>query len=152
VASISLAKAKSIADPIKQRATYEKIITDSTTVGETYTAIKAIVALGQLTGLDYTPQDKNRLIQSYHYLHKAGFIMLFNSCHTILWRIFEHEQDLTNLLQLFKYSSLVWRLRGRDKNERDAVKQLQTYTTTQKIDVAPSSQIMAYYLFRSTSS
>lgn len=151
VASIALDRAAKTSDPIKRREMYESIITEANINGDTYNAIKAIVALAQTSATGHTPQDKSRLIRAYHYLYKGGFLYLFNRCHQALWNIFEKERDLTNLLQLFKYSSLVWRLRGRDKLEREAVQRLQAYTTGQAIEVSASTQTMAYYIFRSTS-
>lgn len=152
VASIALERARKETNPATQRTMYENIISEANNNGDTYNAIRAIVALGGATTGNHTQHDKTRLIQAYHYLYKGGFLYLFNSCHHALWRIFEQERDLTNLLQLFKYSSLVWRLRGTEKPERDAVHRLQAYVTGQAIEVSASSHTMAYYIFRSNNS
>jgi predicted phosphodiesterase len=149
VSSIALERASNTSDPIKRRAMYEKIITEANDNGDTYNAIRAVVALGQITEINHSQLDKSRLISAYHYLYKGGFLHLFNMCHRALWAIFEKERDLTNLLQLFKYSSLVWRLRGKDRQELDAVMRLRVFTAAQSIEVPSSSQTMAYYIFRS---
>ncbi|UVL13252.1 metallophosphoesterase [Pseudomonas atacamensis] len=151
IASIALDRAANTDDPIQQRAMYEKIITEANNNGDTYNSIRAIVALGEIRGITHSQLDKRRLISAYHYLYKGGFLHLFNMCHKALWSIFEKERDLTNLLQLFKYSSLVWRLRGKDKQERDAVKRLKSLTSGKSTEVSASSQTMAYYIFRSNS-
>ena len=44
-----------------------------------------------------------------------------SKCHRILWAAFEVNNDYVNLLQLFKYSSLYWRLRDEQKPELEAM-------------------------------
>ena len=148
--SIKLETARHEPDSIKQRGMYESILAQANSEGHTYDSVRAIVALGSASSNGNAPQDKSRLIQAYHYLYKGGFLYLFNSCHDALWKIFEEERDITNLLQLFKYSSLVWRLRGIENRERDAINKLKSYVLGQAIEVTAASQTMAYYIFRST--
>ncbi|WP_446431683.1 metallophosphoesterase family protein [Pseudomonas sp. 1121_17] len=150
--SIKLEKARKEQDPGTQRSMYESILLQANSDGDTYDATRAIVALGVANADRHTSQDKSRLIQAYHYLYKGGFLYLFNSCHDALWTIFEKEHDMTNLLQLFKYSSLVWRLRGDESRERKAINKLRSYVSGQAIEVSASSQTMAYYIFRSAPS
>ncbi|MND96473.1 hypothetical protein D3C76_657490 [compost metagenome] len=148
--SIKLERARNEPDSVAQRGMYESIMAQANSKGETYDSVRAIVALGSANSYGNASQDKNRLIQAYHYLYKGGFLYLFNLCHDALWRIFEQERDMTNLLQLFKYSSLVWRLRGIENREHEAIKKLKSYVSGQAIEVTASSQTMAYYIFRST--
>ncbi len=149
--SIKLEKANEETNPLKQKGMYEDIISQAHSNGDTYDAMRSIVALGKATKDEYTPQDKNRLIQAYHYLYKGGFLYLFNNCHDALWNIFEKERDLLNLLQLFKYSSLVWRLRGIENLELEAISKLKVYVANHAVEVSTPSRGMSYYIFRSTS-
>lgn len=148
--SIKLDRAKKESDPVIQRGMFESMLQVAASEGATYHAMRTIVALGVASSGSHTPLDKSRLIQAYHYLYKGGFLHLFNSCHDALWKIFEREGDIDNLLQLFKYSSLVWRLRGIDTRERDAINKLKAYVAGQAIQVTASNRTMAYYIFRST--
>lgn len=148
--SIKLEKARKEKDPVTQRVMFESILQKATKEGDTYDAMRSMVALGVASASNHTSIDKSRLIQAYHYLYTGGFLHLFNSCHDTLWGIFEREGDMDNLLQLFKYSSLVWRLRGLDGRERDAVNKLKSFVAGQAIQVSASNNTMAYYIFRST--
>lgn len=65
-------------------------------------------------------RDISALISIYHHLHHDNS-NLHSKCHRILWAAFEANNDYINLLQLFKYSSLYWRLRDEQKPELEAV-------------------------------
>ncbi|MCW0400488.1 hypothetical protein NB688_003201 [Xanthomonas sacchari] len=65
------------------------------------------------------------LINIYHHLHHDNMMSLHAKCHRILWKVFYLNMDYANLLQLFKYSSLYWRLRDEQKAELAAVKKFE---------------------------
>lgn len=71
------------------------------------------------------PKEISALISIYHHLYHDNLTYLHSKCHRILWAVFEQKNDFINLLQLFKYSSLYWRLRDNQKPELDAVKKFQ---------------------------
>lgn len=63
-------------------------------------------------------------VRAYSYLHNQRLDSLFESCHMLLWDVFKLRGDEGNLLTLYRYSSLVWRLRRKIKTEqkyRDAL-------------------------------
>ena len=64
------------------------------------------------------------LTKAYTYLHGQRFDDLLDRCHEILWRTFEAYGDTQRLLRLFKHSSFLWRLRGRDEKESEYLKRL----------------------------
>lgn len=66
-------------------------------------------------------KETSSLISIYHHLHHDNLRLLHSQCHRILWKIFESKNDYVNLLQLFKYSSLYWRLRDEQKPELDTL-------------------------------
>ena len=66
------------------------------------------------------------LISIYHHLYHDNLTPLHSKCHRILWAAFEVNNDYINLLQLFKYSSLYWRLRDEQKPELEAVNKFKT--------------------------
>jgi hypothetical protein len=74
---------------------------------------------------------------------------LFDRCHDALWRAFENEKDTTNLLTLFRYSSLYWRLKGRDSMEAHYLRKLaKTVGQTISEKVSNLTREAAYYLVR----
>ncbi|MBF8661566.1 SIR2 family protein [Pseudomonas putida] len=66
-------------------------------------------------------KEISALISIYHHLHHDNLSNLHEKCHRVLWGAFERNNDFINLLQLFKYSSLYWRLRDNQKPELDAL-------------------------------
>ncbi|GLS21596.1 hypothetical protein GCM10007874_46130 [Labrys miyagiensis] len=64
-----------------------------------------------------TVDEKARLVEAYHFLYNERLFTLFDRCHEALWRIFERSGDLVNLLNLFRRSSFIWRLNGREAQE-----------------------------------
>ncbi|MFW9082066.1 hypothetical protein ACOI9X_22760, partial [Pseudomonas sp. P2757] len=71
-------------------------------------------------------KEISTLISIYHHLHHDNLTPLHSKCHRILWAAFEVNNDHINLLQLFKYSSLYWRLRDEQKPELEAVNKFKT--------------------------
>lgn len=67
------------------------------------------------------PKEISALISIYHHLHHDNLSNLHEKCHRVLWTAFERNNDFINLLQLFKYSSLYWRLRDNQKPELEAL-------------------------------
>ena len=63
-------------------------------------------------------------ISAYQYLHNQRLDALFKSSHSILWQHFSEIGDSENMLNLFKHSSLVWRLRGKLEEEKKYMQDL----------------------------
>ena len=66
-------------------------------------------------------RDISSLISIYHHLHHEDMPVLHATCHRLLWSAFELNADYPNMLQLFKYSSLYWRLRDEQDKELKAL-------------------------------
>lgn len=77
--------------------------------------------------------DVSALISIYHHLHHDNLTNLHSKCHRVLWAAFEANNDYINLLQLFKYSSLYWRLRDEQKPELEAVNKFKTLVMPETI-------------------
>lgn len=78
-------------------------------------------------------ENISRLIKIYHHLHHDDMNRLHARCHKILWTAFYRNEDHINLFQLFKYSSLYWRLRDEQQAELDAVKKFEEIDINKKI-------------------
>ncbi len=61
---------------------------------------------------------------AYSYLYNQRIDALFDSCHEILWRAFQAEEDYDNMLRLFRHSSLIWRIREKFDLEKKYMDQL----------------------------
>lgn len=88
-----------------------------------YNQTRAIIELSQLTP---TLGDKEmlQLMNAYYFLFNERMPSLFDRCHKALWDGFVSRGDAKNLISLFRYSSLNWRLRGREDNERKYIQRL----------------------------
>ncbi|MGP4957392.1 SIR2 family protein [Pseudomonas helleri] len=116
---------------------------------ELYNQIRATLryADSQLTvrgSLD--SHDLSALLSIYHHLHHDDLTNLHSRCHRILWAAFEANNDYPNLLQLFKYSSLYWRLRDEQKPELEAVRKFQALALPENI--AERDPAVSYYYGR----
>jgi hypothetical protein len=84
-----------------------------------YNRVRGIVGLAerrsQSSGL--SEADRSRLIDAYHFLYSERLVNLFERCHEALWNEFERSGQIGNLLNLFRHSSFIWRLNGRESTE-----------------------------------
>ncbi|MFM1356545.1 SIR2 family protein [Yersinia enterocolitica] len=105
---------------------YEKI---TTTENDGYTKIRSFlrkinIILNNKPSSDISLQDKIFLYKAYSYLFNQRLDNLLESCHGILWRIFTDQKDYQSLVNLFKYSSLIWRLNSNSDTELSYARQL----------------------------
>ncbi|MBS9761255.1 metallophosphoesterase [Pseudomonas asiatica] len=125
--NIGFSRIKSISDPDQKADTLYKLVREAKQNQDHYNVMRGMIALGELATkgqILLTLQDKNELIKIYHYLYNEGFYTQFNKCHDILWHIFSADKEIHNLLQLYRYSSLSWRLRGKEEREMSSLKRL----------------------------
>lgn len=97
----------------------------------TYTRIRALVSYGRK--LFNTSPEKlmtggllTTIVDAYRYLFIQR-ISLFNRCHELLWDIFIMFAKLPDLYQLYKTSSIIWRLNGDSEREHKYSKELMVY-------------------------
>ncbi|HCM9322031.1 SIR2 family protein [Enterobacter asburiae] len=111
----------------------------------TYTRIRALVSYGRK--LFNTNPDKlmtggllTTIVDAYRYLFIQR-ISLFNRCHELLWDIFIMFAKLSDLYQLYKTSSIIWRLNGDSEREHKYSKELMMYARNHDQD---SSEYFKY--------
>jgi hypothetical protein len=86
-----------------------------------YNFVRALleeVKLAQKASRVVTRQQIDECVRAYSYLYNERIGGLFATCHNVLWKVFKSNNDQQNLLTLYRYSSLVWRLRGEDDKEK----------------------------------
>jgi tetratricopeptide (TPR) repeat protein len=113
-------------DPKEELRYIDKILK---TEKEGYQRIRAIVAKAQILvrqkkECDLRPTELVDLAKAYTYLHAQRFGALFDHCHSVLWDVLEIRGDSQRLLRLFRHSSFLWRLRGREEQESNYLKRL----------------------------
>ncbi|MBY5705832.1 hypothetical protein HFO38_24465 [Rhizobium leguminosarum] len=94
------------------------------------------------------PGDLTRLINCYQFLLSERVPWMLDKCHRILWRAFVARREWTNLLTLFRYSSVIWRLRGDEKKEGDYLEQLQAALQESGIKELPNNPLTQYFKAR----
>ncbi|WP_409280890.1 SIR2 family protein [Pseudomonas defluvii] len=90
--------------------------------------------------------DLSAVLSIYHHLHHDDLTNLHSRCHRILWTAFEKNNDYSNLLQLFKYSSLYWRLRDEQKPELEAVRKFKALALPENLP--ERNPALSYYYGR----
>lgn len=88
-----------------------------------YNQTRAIIDLAQLSTY-LGDKEMIQLMGAYYFLFNERIPSLFDRCHKALWGGFESREDAKNLLSLFRYSSLNWRLRGREEFEAGYIERL----------------------------
>ncbi|MFA5962508.1 MAG: metallophosphoesterase [Sphingomonas sp.] len=116
-----------------------------------YNNVRAIVNLAQRHKGPHplSSADRTRLMDAYHFLYDERLGLLFNRCHEALWADFERTGEILNLLNLFRHSSFIWRLAGRDDMEATYLAKLvKRFKEVLAIDTINSSRDGAYFIVR----
>jgi tetratricopeptide (TPR) repeat protein/predicted MPP superfamily phosphohydrolase len=97
----------------------KQIVVTQKKTGDFYNAARAIVELARQPGAveRLTAEERTHLIAAYHFLFHERLYNLFDKCHGALWKLFSHDGDAASLLTLFRHSSFIWRLNGREEQE-----------------------------------
>jgi predicted MPP superfamily phosphohydrolase len=84
-----------------------------------YNSVRAAVELAERRSRSSRlgEAERSRLIDAYHFLYSERLVSLFDRCHEVLWNEFERSDQIANLLNLFRHSSFIWRLNGRESTE-----------------------------------
>lgn len=127
--SIALSRAYLIDDDVEKVTVLRAIARSAKEIDDVYYIARSMIALGKVylkpkSGVKLTTPEEHLLIRLYHYLYNERFDALFSQCHDILWKIFAEKRDYENMLQLFRYSSLLWRLRGKESLEKKTLGRL----------------------------
>ena len=98
--------------------TLKHVVRNARSRDDFYNFARAMVDLAaQTSPARLTIEERGRLIEAYHFLYNERLYDLFDRCHEALWELFEVQGDRANLLNLFRHSSFIWRLNGRDRLE-----------------------------------
>lgn len=121
--------------------------------GDFYNSARSIIDLANLPGADrsITSEEKSRLIEAYHFLYNERLFDLFDRCHDALWGVFESAGESANLLNLFRRSSFIWRLNGRDAQEAKYLSKLMGMVhEIITIGISQANRDGAYFIVRVT--
>lgn len=111
--------------------------------GSNYNKVRAIVkkSLDSLTdgkGI-ISLEDLNLLNFSYSYLYTQRLGSLFDDCHSALWIYCTRENRIQDLLNLFKHSSLIWRITDDTELEKEYFLKLDGFVSNQTKLIASDS-------------
>lgn len=118
--NIAILLADKCASPEQEISHLERVLRGTERNYNFYRAIvaKATAVNNIATSAELKPLEKQALTSAYSYFHAQRFNNLFDSCHESLWRLFEADHNDVGLLQLFRHSSFVWRIRGEERKEK----------------------------------
>lgn len=100
-------------------------------------------------GLAITNPEVAQLIICYQFVLKERVPWMFNSSHAALWHVFTERGDWENLLTLFRYSSMIWRLRGDDSKEQVFLSKLEEILRIVPGETVRRNKVSHYYYARS---
>jgi predicted MPP superfamily phosphohydrolase len=107
----------------------DKIILESK--DDIYNKIRALVVkseiiLGTKKVEDITSDDLLGLSIAYSYSFYQRLKSLLTKCHNLAWQYWSKQKRYDHLLNLFRYSSFVWRLCGDTEEEQENINKLQS--------------------------
>jgi predicted MPP superfamily phosphohydrolase len=152
--NIALSRASELpsADLAGIRGLLEPVLTTAATFGDSYNLVRARLKIGraiQASDGELGQLEKLWLIGAYQYLYNQRLDAMFDECHSLLWSVFNKADEEANLLRLFRHSSLIWRLRGRDHLETMFARKLaQRFAQRLTQDLRKANRETAYFLTR----
>lgn len=99
-------------------------------------------------GEELSAVDLTRLINCYQFLLNERVPWMLDKCHRILWRAFLARHEWTNLLTLFRYSSVIWRLRGEETKELSSLQELHSTFHGRDLNEMESNPLVLYFKAR----
>jgi hypothetical protein len=130
----------------------EEVHRTAIATGDKYTAARAMEKIGHLSlkaSRELTYDQIVSLMNTYEYLYGERFKNMFDNVHESLWHYFEEQNDVSNLLSLFRHSSLIWRLNDDEKTERKyAEKLMSNAKQILGVDILSADKDTAYFLLR----
>lgn len=135
------------------KSALKQVSASSMEAADYYSAARAAIKVGHLANENnenLTGEEINNLIRAYHYVHNERFDSLFMRAHKALWAYFERENELSNLLRLFRHSSFIWRLEGDDEKEKPYIDSLiERAPGLLTSDIRQTNTETAYFIRRS---
>lgn len=104
----------------------QEVVETARVTKDFWNVARATITLAEIakSGSAISLDQRNRLVDAYHFLHAERLSSLFDRCHECLWRVFEDTGDTENLLNLFRHSSFIWRLAGHNDIELKYLRRL----------------------------
>jgi hypothetical protein len=87
-----------------------------------YNRTRAIIERASVLGVnlrasELRDEDFRALSAAYSYSYAQRIGNLLDRCHIVLWGMFRREGLLASLLRLYRFSSFIWRIRGKEEQD-----------------------------------
>jgi tetratricopeptide (TPR) repeat protein/predicted MPP superfamily phosphohydrolase len=149
--NISIKIAETFSDHADKEKRYARIVKEGQ---DEYNVIRALVTktlniMKEGNGI-VSDEDLALVNGCYEYLYGQRMPGLFDKCHEALWLICIKKQLYFGLLKLFRYSSFIWRISGKEQKERTYFNQLVTDygAEIEKTPIMPQTELSVEYYKR----
>lgn len=146
--NIALDRVQPLANDTHKIEELERIVEHCNINQAVYSRARALIELADTllkVNKRLEPKMISELIGIYHHLHNDNLTNLHDKCHRLLWTVFGQNNDILNLLQLFKYSSLFWRLRDNPATELAAIQSLRKLEHSSSLAGSERDPALSYY-------
>jgi len=114
-----------------------------------YNRIRALIKKAELssvsgTSISLNAAEKAMLRQAYSFLFTQRLGTLFDQCHKVLWKILNDDENVNDLVVMFRLSSFVWRLQGDSETEKKYVDQIRETTDLDRISRTKKRVMIAF--------
>lgn len=113
---------KQCSDPFQRMELYRKIWKQAKNDGDDYNTLRGVANYCELA-VDFKQElvenEPALLLEAYRFSYGQRQSEMFRKSHKALWYLFERHDGLENLLILFRHSSILQRLTGKDGREKE---------------------------------
>jgi len=150
--NIALTLARETEDDDEATNILSSVLTDRDKSSGFYNQVRAILEIVERKVEAETPLSDGeiaQLIACYQFLLNERVPSLFNKAHRALWHAFIRRSNWENLLTLFRYSSMIWRLRGEEYREEKLLQDLDRLLGSIPPALVSQHKVSHYYYARS---
>ncbi|MCQ1775260.1 metallophosphoesterase [Neorhizobium galegae] len=149
--NIALTLAEETGDDNEAAAILSNVLSKPRKSTDFYNSARAILELVErkINALESLSDGEiSQLISCYQFLLNERIPALFNRCHGALWHVFTKRRNWENLMTLFRYTSMIWRLRGEEYREEKLLGDLKGVLAAVPPVMVRQNRVSHYYLAR----
>ncbi|AIJ48866.1 putative phosphohydrolase [Comamonas testosteroni TK102] len=151
--NIALDRAASVESSSERKSILNDVASIAKKESDAYNFIRSSLKLAKISLKEngqLSREQMSECTQAYSYIYNQRIDPLFSECHEILWNSFSNSGDIENLLNLFRHSSLIWRLRENVNKEKEYIERLfPLLGQKQNEGVLNANRGLLYFLTRS---
>lgn len=149
--NISLTLARETENDHEAAALLSKVLKPGRRSKDFYNTARAILEIVNRkidAGESISDSEVADLVTCYQFVLSERIPWMFQKCNKALWHVFEIKREWENMLTLFRYSSMIWRLRGEEDVEKLYLDKLTAAVEKLPLAAVRMNKVSSYYFSR----